>query len=386
MHLLVITHKLFRRTPHGLQTDGALTLQLDALAAHFERVTVCVPVVDGAQFSGVAVTAPNIDFHPLPPWQGRIGFVRRLSHLRREISAAAADADLGLVIVSGYFGLFASNLCQQAGLPWFHWIVSNWSENVRARRSGVAPLGWTAWLDRWMAVRTRQTLTFYNGRILYNQGLPGQHVRTSSSIRAQDIVVRDVGQIKSPARLLFVGRLSREKGVHDLLDALAIANRAQTRFHLDIVGSGAELAGLRRQVNRLALDEAVTFHGYIAHGDALRALYGAADLFVLPALQDQQPKVLMEAMSQSVPLIATRVGGIPSVIEDGKNGLLTPPADAAALADALVRLQEDAALRARLAEAGISHVRSHTVEAETERMMAIVRTYFAVDEQPCGIR
>ncbi|MCP4424413.1 MAG: glycosyltransferase family 4 protein [Chloroflexi bacterium] len=390
MRFIVFSHKLFRNTPRGLQTNGAFTVQMDALAAHFDEVTLCVPVVDDDSFRGVSITAPNIRFHSLPHYDGRLGFIRALPALRREILAAMKQTDAGLVILPGYFGSLASWLCQKQGFPIFQWVVGDWSRNVRARRgrslAGRWAAVWTPLLD-WLTARlTRDVLTFFNGRILY-QPQPHHFTRVSSSIRDDDIFERqDAAAGSPPHRLLFVGRLAAEKGVNDLLQAVSLM-RDDVVLHL--VGDG-ELAGaLRQTVADLSLEEQTHFHGFVPHGAALRRLFRDSDLFILPALQDQQPKVLMEAMSQSVPVIATNVGGIPSIVRDGENGLLIPPAQPEALVTAVRRLLTDNDLRRRFIQNGLAHVRQRTVKAETARMMQTVSAHFGwpdavVDEGGLG--
>jgi glycosyltransferase involved in cell wall biosynthesis len=96
----------------------------------------------------------------------------------------------------------------------------------------------------------------------------------------------------------------------------------------------------------------------------LRQAYAAADVLVLPSVLDSRNDteglgvVLLEAMSYGVPVIASRIGGIPDIVGDGATGLLVPPGDAGALAAALERLAVDPSLRARLGSAGREHVRA----------------------------
>lgn len=377
MRLIVFSHKLFYRTPIGLQTTGAFTLQIDALARYCRQLTLCVPVTDDASFRGIGVTAPNINFRPLPSFSGRTEAMRQWPVLRREILAVIGEADLGLVILPDYFEVLASWICQKRKFPVFQWVVGDWRENVRSRR----PSSW--WVEQWtkpldwlIARLTRDALTFFNGRILYHQPpKPHHHIRTSSSIRLEDIFAQMPTEVLTPPyRLLYVGRLAGEKGIAYLLNALAMLVDQPVELHL--VGDGELRQELERQTERLAIQDKVYFHGFVPHGPELRQHFRQSDLFILPALQDQQPKVLMEAMSQSVPVIATRTGGIPSVVADGENGLLVPPADPQAIAEAVRQLLADSALRVRFVQNGLAHVRQHTVEAETERMMQIVGDYF----------
>jgi glycosyltransferase involved in cell wall biosynthesis len=381
-HLIVVCHKLFRRTAHGLQTTGGFVIQMDALAPYFQQVTLCVPIVNALDFTGIGVTAPNVTFHPLPHYQGRLDFLKAGLATRHEILSAVEDADLALVIVPGYVGLLATILYQRRNFPVFQWVVGDWGNNVVVRRGNqlarqVAALVVKPWLDRFMARLTRNVLTFFNGRILYGDNNPLHFTRLSSSIRRDDIYERaDILRLTSPYRLLFVGRLSLEKGVTYLLEAVSLLAAEGEAVELHVVGSGSLDVGLSRQAQALSIADRVRFHGFVPQGEALRQLYRESDLFILPSLQDQQPKVLLEAMSQSVPVIATNVGGIPSLIRDGKNGLLVPPAQPGAIAEAIRQVVSRDEMRRRFIEAGLAYACGHTVEQETARMMRVVAAHF----------
>jgi glycosyltransferase involved in cell wall biosynthesis len=355
---------------------------MDALASYFDEVILCVPVVDDAKFRGVGLTAPNIDFAPLPHFDGRLSFLCAVPNIQRKILAVLNNAELGLAIIPSYVGATASIVCQRQDFPLFQWVVGDWSRNVQAQRS--RPLGrwlasrlWSPLLDRVVMRLTQNVLTFYNARILYDQGKPYHLTRISSSIRKEDFYVRDdLSSPTPPYRLLFVGRLSREKGVPYLLEAVALLVAQGEAVELHLVGAGPLEDELRQRTQTLSITDHVQFHGFVPQGAALRRLYRESDIFILPSIQDQQPKVLMEAMSQSVPVIATQVGGIPSTIQDGETGLLVPPAQPEAIAEAVCRVTQDSELRHRLIKQGLAYTRAHTVEQETACMMRQVAAYF----------
>ena len=163
-----------------------------------------------------------------------------------------------------------------------------------------------------------------------------------------------------PVVLLSVGRAVPKKGYDDLLAALALLpNDLAWRFvH---VGGGGLAGGLKAEAARLGIAERIDWRGARPQPDVLAA-YRAADLFVLAAKvapdgdRDGLPNVLVEAQSQRLACVATRLPGIAELIEDGATGLLVPPADRTALATALARLIADPALRARYASAGEQRV------------------------------
>jgi glycosyltransferase involved in cell wall biosynthesis len=122
------------------------------------------------------------------------------------------------------------------------------------------------------------------------------------------------------------------------------------------------------------MEHAVEFLGPLAYGEELFARYREADAFVLPSPSEGTPRVLVEAMMFGLPLVASRVGGIPDLVREGENGLLVPPGDAEALAAALLRLADDPGLRARMSAANHEAGARHTVEDLARRMMEFVFT------------
>jgi glycogen synthase len=150
---------------------------------------------------------------------------------------------------------------------------------------------------------------------------------------------------RRPARLLAVGRLTAQKGVDVLLDALA--RPGLEGAVLDVVGDGDWRGRLEAQAGRLGLTGRVNFPGW-RDRDALAAVYRAADVFVLPSRDEGMPNVLLEAMASGLPAVASRVAGAEDLVADGETGFLVPPDDPEALATALRRLIGDPALRAAM--------------------------------------
>jgi glycosyltransferase involved in cell wall biosynthesis len=152
-----------------------------------------------------------------------------------------------------------------------------------------------------------------------------------------------------------VGRLAPEKGFADLLRALALTRRTTAAIALVLVGDGPERAALRTLADHLGLADAVHFLG--TRGD-LREVYGGLDILALPSLEEGSPNVLLEAMAAGLPVVATSVGGVPEIVQDGRTGILVPPAAPGALAQALSSLAADGAGRRRLGAEGQRRVRA----------------------------
>jgi len=141
-----------------------------------------------------------------------------------------------------------------------------------------------------------------------------------------------LGAVNGETVIGSVGCLAARKDYATLLDALALLSARGRRFHAALVGDGPERGELEARAARLGLTERTTFLG--ERPDVERLLPGM-DVFVLSSREEGIPNALLEAMAAGRPAVATAVGGTPEVLEDGVTGWLVPPADPAALADAL---------------------------------------------------
>ena len=163
-------------------------------------------------------------------------------------------------------------------------------------------------------------------------------------------------------RVLGVGRLVAKKGFDVLVDACAVLARRDVLFEALIVGQDDQHGeAVRRRIAALGLEGCVFLPGPMGQAELSRE-YRRASVFclpcrVLPGDRDGLPNVLVEAMASGVPVVTTGVSGIPELVSHETNGLLVPPDDPEALADALMRLHEDRELAGRLARAGNATVR-----------------------------
>jgi uncharacterized protein (TIRG00374 family) len=176
--------------------------------------------------------------------------------------------------------------------------------------------------------------------------------------------------------ILFAGRLIERKGVEYLLRATP-AILKQTPVHLQIVGIGDARTRLEQLAKELGIVDHITFHGLVSN-EALSDFYANADVFVLPAVVDDRGDteglgvVLVEAMTHMTPVVASNVGGIVDIIKHEQTGLLVSQRNPGELADAIIRLFDDDALRDSIVTQGISHVRNYLDwEVITDRLMSV---------------
>jgi glycosyltransferase involved in cell wall biosynthesis len=158
----------------------------------------------------------------------------------------------------------------------------------------------------------------------------------------------------SDGYLLFVGRLRIRKGVEVLLEAMALLAK-QPEARLLIAGDGEHRAALERRTAELGLGARVRFAGRVSAAE-VRALLARAAALVVPSTYEGMPLVVLEAMAAAVPVVASRVSGIPEVVLDGETGWLVPPEDPPSLARTLEELRRDRAEAARRGAAGRARV------------------------------
>jgi len=182
-----------------------------------------------------------------------------------------------------------------------------------------------------------------------------------------------------PLRLLSVARLEPVKGQRVLLDACRLLAAKGIEFQLEIVGAGSERARLERRTRELGLAEQVRFAGPVAPEEVGGHL-DAADIFVLASFMEGVPVVLMEAMAKQVPVVATRVGGVTELVDEGESGLLVDPGSAEALATALERLARDPEMGRQLGAAGRRRViADYSVSRAGDGMIDLFRRYVGAD-------
>jgi glycosyltransferase involved in cell wall biosynthesis len=171
-----------------------------------------------------------------------------------------------------------------------------------------------------------------------------------------------------------LGRLSEEKGLEFLISAFAQVCRVEPDIELWIAGDGNERTALEAQVASSGVGDRVVFLGHVS--DAIE-LFECLDLFCLPSLREGLPNTLLEAMAMEVPVIATKVGGIPAVLHDGIDSRLVVPRSADALATVLGELVSDPIQRDRLARAGRQLVeREFDFQVRMQKLIAVYDELF----------
>jgi glycosyltransferase involved in cell wall biosynthesis len=288
------------------------------------------------------------------PWRLRKVFIKEF------LQAGWVAAD---VLRQGRVGHLHGHFCH--GVATITWFASRmtgipFSFTAHAKDIYQAELNPGDLLERKLgAARFVATCTAANAQVLTKRAPDARVVHTiyhgldTEWFKPQPAAAREAAPL-----ILAVGRFVEKKGFDHLVDACAQLEQAGVPFRCRIVGEqGPAYAPLRAQIAELGLEQHIELHGPVTQ-DALRDIYREAALFALPCQvmadgdRDGIPNVLAEAMASGVPVVSTRISGIPELIDDRVHGLLVPPQDSEALADALRALLTDHALHAQLAQAG----------------------------------
>jgi glycosyltransferase involved in cell wall biosynthesis len=366
---------------------------VEALSPRYEKVLLCAPVVHGPPTAptDLRLAADNVELIAQPYYNSVVGALKRGRPILRAYRELCRRAKLiflrGLLPALGAFYLIAwrhgCRVCQ--------WVIGNPVALLQAHRRKGRVLDTLAlayaWQDR-LACRIGRRLTdgafVCNGRELgaiYRS--PRTLVTVSSVITAREFYEREDTCTRDPVRILFLGYIRPEKGVEYLFEAVTRL-RTERKWELVIVGPWDKFEAYREELVRIVehagLAERVCWRGYVSYGEPLLAEMRAADVFVLPTLSEGTPRTLVEARANSLPLVATNVGGIPTSVQHEHDGLLVAPRDAVALAGAIDRLIEDGALRRRLIVNGRATARELTIDRFADQV------YEVLEELRCASR
>jgi glycosyltransferase involved in cell wall biosynthesis len=261
-----------------------------------------------------------------------------------------------------------------------HLFTQSAEDLETARRHGVATAERSSYLGNGVDVEEFARATAQREAVRRELGLgagPG-----AAGPGAADPGAADPGAA-DPAVVAFTGRFVREKGIAELLEAVARVRGRRPDVRLLIIGGSlpsdrdpaeADLAAL---VSRLGISEAIITTGFT---DRVAGYLSAADIFVLPSYREGMPRSILEAMAAGLPVVATDIRGCREEVVDGTTGYLIPVKDAGALADAIGRLVDEPELRARMGAAGQARARELFDERLVfERLLAVYKRFLPAE-------
>ncbi|MBI1330653.1 MAG: glycosyltransferase [Alphaproteobacteria bacterium] len=375
----IFTVKTFRLHDGRYYTYGGFGEYLAAIRRHFDKTILMAHVARGEPGAGYyEVPLGDLEIVHLPVWPGPQGvlasipvmFWKGLQHIKRMDVVHARMPD--------HTGIVGAIVAGMAGVPRFHQIIDDWqvlAHSVPATRKfglGLFLKGHLYLYDLLERLVSRRQLVFAQGQTCYDKHAPYSDAVfvLSSAHHLTDIIAPKPRFTAAPFTILSVGRLQAVKN-HELL--LRVLPKLGPEWRATIVGHGPKDSYLRELAAQLGIVDRVKFTGHLEHGSDLWREFDDADVFFLPSVSEGTPKVILEAMARGLPIVASAVSGVPSMVGVAEErGLLFPSQDAEAAVIALLRIKNDPALRERCMANGHVFARAHTVELATHSMLETV--------------
>ena len=294
---------------------------------------------------------------------------RVLWQLRRAIRRLGPDIVHTHSSKAGFLGRLAA---RAAGVP--HIVHTPHGHVFEGYFSPVATRAFTLlervaarWTDRIITLSDDEAQDHLRLRI----GRPGQFVTIPSGVDLDTVrAASPVSLVSGRPVIGAVARLVPVKGLQYLIDAAPEILRRCPDARFLLVGDGEMRPALEAQADALGLSDRIVFTGF---REDIPALIAGMDVFVLPSINEGMGRVLVMAMVLGKPIVATRVGGVAELLGDGEAGLLVPPRDPAALAEATTTLLRDATRASALAEAGRRRASRYSAEAMLEALARLYR-------------
>lgn len=228
-----------------------------------------------------------------------------------------------------------------------------------------------------------RNLTFTNSKSVldsFHSYSKNMHLIKTTTIREGDLYKRESIQIGDNVNLLYVGRLDPLKNIEGIIQSIAELNaEGQRNYVLNLVYIENEFARdyklqLAEFASGLNQFENVIFHGEKSVGYELNSMYHNADIFIIASLSEGFPRVIWEAMINSCPVIATRVGSIPHYLTDHENAILIEPNENRLIKNAIKLLSENLELRKKLVSNALELVKENTIEKQSKILVDIIRS------------
>jgi glycosyltransferase involved in cell wall biosynthesis len=387
LKLGIVYHMPFWRAADGTlrELEGSFARYVDSLAPYFDEISVCAPSIEKPSSGGTAVRASNVTLAPTSSFEGPAQFYPKLALMLPKLMTWVRGLDVLHCRVPTPAAPFAFAFARILGKPAFILIVGDLRALLPTMPyRGIKKIIWRAYTEfeergmQWMA---NHSLAFANGAALTRKHSTARRPvvqTTTTTISAGDIATRTDTCSSRPVRILTVSRIDPRKGLRVLPAAVEQLTALGIDTTIDIVGPSIgrpgddERAAIEADAKARQVATRVTVVGPVPL-DELLPLYRNYDVFVLPTLPGEGiPRVLLESMTAGMPVVTTRVSGIPSLITHEVNGLLIDEATADGVAGAVERVITDAPLRRRLIANGYETARARTLEAQAAKMMAVV--------------
>lgn len=280
-------------------------------------------------------------------------------------------------------GLGAAWICMFRNIPFSIYVGSDWNETGLSRFEAFPLLGRIIFplyfiLERLVVCRSVFCLCAGSALAARYSTLNAKTYETVPMVQFNsNKYSTELQRSNNIIRLLCVGNIRPEKGTDILIKAAGELQSRGRTLRLTLVGSVQKTYQIKLEslASKYGLDEFISYCGYISDEILLRQYYANADIFVLPTYGEGFPRVLYEAMLSCVPIVASDIPSIRNNLNSCEAALLTPPGDAKAMADAIIRIADDSMLRSHLIEQGLNYANIKISGNAGEQYLALLKIH-----------
>ncbi len=386
--LVIFLDELYEKNGRTMYGQFNWLIYAAEIANHFTETTIFLPIKPRAVHKTSAGRSPKIldlddtNFHvvELPPYHSIASSIPRLPWVARQLYLqrhAIRKAHAVLLRVPSLCALLLAEWARLLGVTNVCFYVAG---NIETQADPVVKGGCQSRVWGLLArlINRLTCLCARNALVISVSPEMGKKFQLARTLipkprkvmifpipmhRQSDLYRRPPNRKNSKLRLIRVCRLYPSKDLETLLASVKLLIERGLSLELEIVGTGdsAYYGQLIHLIEQLHIGPYVKFTGLLPHEDTMMA-YRRADVQVISSLAEGFPRVIWEGWASSLPLVATTVGGIPAIVQHEQNGLLVPPGDPAALADAITRLHREPELRQTLIANGLAQARDYTRE------------------------
>ncbi|MEA3312345.1 MAG: glycosyltransferase family 4 protein [candidate division WOR-3 bacterium] len=330
----------------------------------------------------------DIHLFPLPAWKNTSQTIKALPGNIKLFAERALqlskESELIWIRTPSVVAPFFYYYARKSKKPIILHIAGNILRAARKQKySGISLLATKliAWgmhiVSKWM---TRGSLTFVTGeelKKLFSSPLHPVHFLDDILLDKKDLLPPKKSRGQA-TKLLFVGQFAPGKGIEVLLDALMDLTKQFRDLNLFLAGTGPLLEPMRERIRQMGIENHAKLLGFVSPKGRLQKLYRNCDIFIQPSdsYAEGFPRVILEAWAAGLPVVATRLGGVPYRVRHGENGLLATPGSKDELRELIKNLISDADLRYRLSLSGYQTVKFLTFETQEKKIKSLIKEYF----------
>lgn len=236
---------------------------------------------------------------------------------------------------------------------------------------------WALWLEMSIPFMLDHSIGVVTGNALYRKYSHSKRQIIkyyASSITRDDLAKGFQRKTAQNLHLLMVGNLKNYKCIDAAIRSLHNIVKKGHGVYLDVVGEGPELPGLQKLTQELQLEDRVFFAGFVPSGEQLASYYSKADILLIPSTTEGTPKVVPEAFSYGLPIIASTVGGLPDMIQENYNGLFIRPGNSSDLTNAVLKILKNPGLLQKLSMGALETAPGYTIEHQLATLAGILKT------------